>query len=360
MLESKGKISVRQLMIIFIIAVYTPSARYLPTYVVGEAKQAAWLSPIITFIIFITLIYVSSKLFNKCKLKSYPEILNYMTSKFIGKVIVVFYILWVSYLLIWYVRYFGETLVSLVYPNINVNVFYLIMLYLVSMTVRSGIVVIARMSEVFFFIVTIATVAILALLIPNVQIDNITPISSMDIIPVFKGSLAATSLISITCFFFFSHEWSKKNEFLKQGIKAGIYILILETLIILASIGNLGHALISISAMSFWITVQHIELLGFLTGFESMLLSAWLLTDFIIITISVYSALNMFKSIFNLSHYKPFINIYLVIIYLFSWLIAKNIWELGELSTVITIYIAIVGGTLPIFIFLIGKIRGKV
>ncbi|XMB87119.1 GerAB/ArcD/ProY family transporter [Mycoplasmatota bacterium WC44] len=101
---NKGKISVRQLMIIIIIDVYTPTARFLPAYVVDEAKQAAWLSPVITFIIFLTIIYASGKLFNKYEVKSYTEILNIITSKFIGKMIIVLYILWITYLLVWNVR----------------------------------------------------------------------------------------------------------------------------------------------------------------------------------------------------------------------------------------------------------------
>ncbi|XMB87118.1 GerAB/ArcD/ProY family transporter [Mycoplasmatota bacterium WC44] len=247
----------------------------------------------------------------------------------------------------------------MVYQNVNINIFLIIILFLAGMTIRSGIVVIARMSEVIFLIITITTAAILALLIPNVQLDSITPISSLDILPIFKGSLGSTSLICLPYFFFFSHEWSKKNEFLKQGLKAGIYVLVLETLIILSSIGNMGSELISRSPLSFWITVKHIDLLGFETGFESLLLMTWLFTDFIIITILVYSAMNMFKSLFNLKDYRPFINIHLVIIYLLSWLAAKTVWELGELGSVIGDYMDFLLATLPIIIFLIGKVRRK-
>ncbi|XMB85933.1 hypothetical protein RJG79_11095 [Mycoplasmatota bacterium WC44] len=67
MLEKKGKISVRQLMIIFILTIYAPSARYLPTQVASDAKQAGWLSPLIAFLIYMTMLYASSRLFNKYK-----------------------------------------------------------------------------------------------------------------------------------------------------------------------------------------------------------------------------------------------------------------------------------------------------
>ncbi|QVK19954.1 GerAB/ArcD/ProY family transporter [Mycoplasmatota bacterium] len=360
MLKSEGKISVKQLMIIFIIAVYTPSARFLPTYVAGEAKQAAWLSPVITLIIFLAIVYASSKLFKKYNTQSYAEILNDITSRFIGKVIVLLYIIWVTYLLVWYVRFYGETLVTLVYPNVDINIFLIVILYLVSITIKSGVVIIARMSETIFLIVTISITVIIALMIPDIKIGNITPISTLDVVPIFKGSIGSTSLICLPCLFFFSHEWTKKNEFLIQGFKAGFYIFVLETLIILACIGKLGHTIISNSSLSFWISVKNVELLGFLSGMESLLLSAWLLTDFVIITILTYSALNMFKSLFNLKDYKPFINIHLVIIYLISWIVAKNIWELGELGSAIGVYMDFFLATLPIFIFLVGRIRKKI
>ncbi|QVK20118.1 GerAB/ArcD/ProY family transporter [Mycoplasmatota bacterium] len=360
MLEKKRKISVRQLMIISILTIYAPSARYLPTQVAGDAKQAGWLSPLIAFLIYMIVLYASSRLFNKCKHKSYAEILNIITSKYIGKLLLGFYIVWVTYYIIWYVRFYGETLVTMVYANVNINIFIIIILILVSIIIKSGIVVIGRMSEVIFLIVTLATACILSLLIPNIKIDSLTPISTLDTLPILKGSLRTIINITLPFLYFFNQDWSRTNDFLKEGFKAGVYILILQTLIVIASIGNLGHVLTARSSLSFWITVKQIDLLGFMSGFESLLLSVWLLADFILIAILIYSALNMFKSFFNLKDFEPFVNIYLVIIYLLSLIIVKSIWELSELSDAITLYISFFYATSPVLIFVVGKIRKKV
>ncbi|XMB85935.1 GerAB/ArcD/ProY family transporter [Mycoplasmatota bacterium WC44] len=290
----------------------------------------------------------------------YAEILNIITSKYIGKLLLVFYIVWVTYYITWYVRFFGETLVTLVYSNVNMNIFIIVILTLVSIIIRSGIVVIGRMSEVIFLIVTLATACILSLLIPNIKIDSLTPISTLDTLPVLKGSLRATVNIALPFLYFFNQDWSRTNEFLKQGFKAGVYILILETLVIIASIGNLGHVLTTSSSLSFWITVKQIEVLGVLRGFESLLLTVWLLADFILIAILIYSAMNMFKLFFSLKDHEPLINIYLVIVYLLSLLIVNGIWELGELSDAIALYISFFFSTSPILIFVVGKIRKKV
>lgn len=360
MKKNKGKISVKQLMIIFILTVYSPFARYLATTAAGEAKQAGWLTPLGTLFIFLLLLYCSGKLIKKYNGKSFSEILYDVTSKFYGKIIIIIYIVWTTYLLIWYVRYFSETMVSLVYPNIKVNIFTIVLLSLIAIIIRSGIVVIARMSEVIFLVVTILGLSLIILMIPNIEIKNITPISYLDIVPILKGSFRLISLISLPFLYFFSHEWSKSNKFFKEGFRAGLYLFGLSTLIILVSIGTVGHTLISRSSFSFWVAVKQINILRVLSGFESILISTWILTDFIIIIVFIYSAMNMFKSLFNLKDYKQFINIYIFIVYLLTWLIAESIWELDAFSEELGVYITNSLVIFPIFIFLIAKIRKKI
>ncbi|QVK19945.1 GerAB/ArcD/ProY family transporter [Mycoplasmatota bacterium] len=358
MFRNKGKISVRQVMIILIITVYTPSIRFIARATSYSAKQASWLSPIIAFGVYVIMLFILNRFYKKYKNKNFSEVILDNTPKLIGKTIIVIYIISITLLLVLYIRYFGERFVTALYPNVDINIFIISILLIVAFMIRSGIVVIARMSELMFIIMTIIFVSLMFIMVPNVQLENVTPISTLDIIPVFKGSIVTIALSYLPFYFFFSHEWSQNDKFLKHGIMAGLYILIIEVLIIFVSVGLMGSTVISRSPLSFFIAVKNINLLGEISGFESILVSTWILTDFVILIVYTYSALNMIKSLFNLGDFKPFINIYIFITYLLTWIIAKNVFELQDWGAQFAVYMNInVLIVIPVIIFMIGKVR---
>ncbi len=61
------KISIRQASFIFLIIVFSPAVRFVPTYSVDKAEQAAWLSPIPAIIVFILLVLVWNSICKKFK-----------------------------------------------------------------------------------------------------------------------------------------------------------------------------------------------------------------------------------------------------------------------------------------------------
>lgn len=56
--RDKGKISISQAMMLYLSMTYSPTMRVLASVVIKEAKQAAWLVPIIAFIINFVLLYI--------------------------------------------------------------------------------------------------------------------------------------------------------------------------------------------------------------------------------------------------------------------------------------------------------------
>lgn len=361
MLKDKGKVSVRQVMIMFILTVYTPAVRIIAVFASKEAKQAGWLIGIVILIVYLIVLYTSNKLFQKYKGIPFSEIINDITSKFIGKFILAIYAIWITVMLALYVRYYAERLVSSIYTNVEINVFIIVMLVLVSFILRSGIVVIARMSEIILIIITITIVILMAVMIPTIRIENLTPLTHLDIIPIFKGSIGTLGILYLPFLFFFNNEWSKPEEFLKEGIKAGLYIFVLTTLVILVTIGNMGYDFVSRVPLTLLVAVKRIILLDVISGLEALLVASWILTDFIIIIVFIHSAMSMFKSLFGLKDCKPLINIYLVITYLVTWILAYNVFELSSFSGDFAIYINIVLLIIiPILLFLLGKIRKKI
>ncbi|XMB85755.1 GerAB/ArcD/ProY family transporter [Mycoplasmatota bacterium WC44] len=359
--KSKGKISVRQALILFIVLTYSPSVRFAANSTSRIAKQAAWLVPTVTSLILFIMIYLLNKLLKGYKDKSFSEMIYDITSKFWGKVIVSLYFCWISIVIALYIRYNSERLVSSLYPNVNMNVFTLSLLILIGFIIRNGIVVIARMGELFLIIILLITIILFTLMLPTVDINNLVPISYLDVLPILKSSMSGAALFYLVYLLFFTHKVSRQQEFLKYGNLTVMFIWFLNTTLIIASVGNLGHEIVSRSPLYFFLASKHITLLGTVSGFESILVITWILSDFIMIIVLIFACLNIAKSLFNLSSYNSFVNIYLVTLYLFSLILAANLFELQEFSKEIVVYINVLMQIIvPVIIVLIAKTRKKI
>ena len=128
MKTGKDKISVKQLFFVFTIMVSSPATRLLPKYAAAKAEQAGWVSPIISTVPFILLILAIDSLLKKHKGQSMADIITGILGRFIGKLVLVIYLMWALWLAAMYTRYYTERLTSSIYPNISIGVFVILSL----------------------------------------------------------------------------------------------------------------------------------------------------------------------------------------------------------------------------------------
>lgn len=154
MIYGKEKISLRQAFLLNLVAVSSASLRVIPSYSIQFAKQAAWLTPLISFGIFLGYYFVLNSLFKKNKEKSFIEILQNVIGKPLGKSVSILYFIWLTLYLAYFIRVLGEKMV-VTFPQIHILIVILPTLLIISYVLRSDIVVLARMGEIFFIILLI-------------------------------------------------------------------------------------------------------------------------------------------------------------------------------------------------------------
>ncbi len=144
-----------------------------------------------------------------------------------------------------YVRYFGERLVTSIYPSTNINTFTIIILFLVWFILQKEIVVLARMNKIILVLVAIQFYLILLLLLSKVNLQFITPISTLDIVPAFKGCIG---YVGIGVYLFYFSMISDKviiekdfKDFKRNMISSSIFSFLSITLLIVALLGTFGH-----------------------------------------------------------------------------------------------------------------------
>ncbi len=117
---------------------FTPALRIIPSTTAAIAKQAAWVSPALSFVLLIPVIFALKSVFMKYQDKSFTEILEIIFGRFIGKMAGIGYILFILALTAINARSTSEQLVLSVYPQVKPDYFILAMLILIAFSVYKG------------------------------------------------------------------------------------------------------------------------------------------------------------------------------------------------------------------------------
>lgn len=362
MVKINGKISIRQASIIMILSITSPIIRILASYADEEAKQASWLSPIATIIPFIALIFIINGLFKKNKDKSLGDIFCLVLGNTFGKILIAIYGIWLFILLAIDGRRLGERFVSTIYIYSPVEIFVAILLMIAFIVTRKKIEYFARAIEVMFLILMGSFLLSFVLLLPEVELNNLYPVTTNDIIPVLKSTLPILSTWSNFIFvFFLGDKISDKKHIKKYGIQTGITLAIINTGLSLMTLGIFGHNVNKLFSVPYFIALKEIDVLNKIYGLESIFLSLLMITDFAAVCVSIYIIYEMIKKIFNLKNVKQYITPLVFGAYIFALYIANSRFEMETFNKVIGMKLNLVFGMLiPVIILIIGKIRKKV
>lgn len=356
-----NKISLRQALLLYLNILFSSSIRFIPSITSEKANQAAWLTPLPSFIILILFIFILNNIYKKSS-ASFIDIMYSITGKTIGRVILTFYIIWFQIPIALFLRYYVERILTSIFPNVSTGLFLILLILLVVYVLPSGIVVIARMNELIFVIILVSFLFVVCLALPIIEPSNLLPISYMDIVPILKGSIPITSIwCYLTYIFFIGDEVKDKNKIKKLGFETAISLAIFTIILIATCIGALGYSVVERAPLPFLSVTKLITIFESLGRVHSIIVVLWVTSDFILISTLMYISLNMCKSLFNLTSIKPFINMYGIFICFFTLLICNSKFELEALSSKIVspgnILFALV---IPVLIFIIGKLRRKI
>lgn len=359
MIAGRDKISAYQLMLLFIMCTFSPAIRLFPSVAARTAKQAAWLSPIVSAVALLVVVFIVQSFFKKNNNLNLTDVYLKTLGKLPGYLVIVLYLFSILILLAMYTRYYAERIVSSIMPSTSIRFFIIVMLVFVFYIVRGGLVALARFNEM----VSIVFIALLGLSIFmalfNVQITNLLPISTLDIMPVFRTT---PTILAIWCYFlfmfFFADRVNDKEHIKRLGIKTTVFVTISSVMIIIITVGTLGSSLAERVMLPYFLSIKEISILNTLERLESITLSLWVAADCIIISVFTYVVLSILKTLFRLTATKELTGPVILITYVLSLALARNRFELENFSEKVMVFINVVlGFVIPVIVFVAGKIR---
>lgn len=362
MLQGKNQITIRQTIILFFISIFSPAIRILPNIGSRLGREAVWVGPIISSLALYMIFTVLGQFFKNNKIGNIGDIFDHSMGKFFGVVTRFIYLFWIFILFLLYVRYYAERLVSSIFKNTDIQFFILVMMIVVFIAIRGRLEVFTRFGEISFFIFTAITIMFLLFLLPTVKIENIYPLTDRHIVPAIKSAYPVLGLWGYITFFMFLGDHIKdKNLITNYRRKYTIFLTFMTVLLLVILVGSLGYRIAIRMSLPFFGANKMISFAESFDRFESVLLSAWVITDFVIISSFAIIIMHTIKGIFKLTCVKHLSFPIALAGYYGSLKLAGSRFEIEVFSRDIALMINIIlGFVVPVIVFGIGKLRKKI
>lgn len=362
MLKCNGKITVRQVYILFVLTTLSPAIRIFPTICARLAKTASWLAPIISAVGLIILYLVINEFFKKKNINNLSDVFHAVLGNVAGKIMLTIYLLWCIVLYWLYIRYYAGRLMSSIYPDANVKFFIIVMLVIAFMATRGKIETFMRFSEFSFLLFVLFLIILFIILLPEVKLGNVYPVTFKD-----TGNAAAASIDVLGVWsylllpFFFGDSIIDKNNIKKYGIQATVIITVFTVVMLITVVGTLGPSVASRMSLPFFNSVKLITFIETFDRFESIVLAIWVAADFILISFFAIVIINIIKNLFSITETKYLATPVALLGYVGSMYISANRFEREIFSIKVAVNVNVVlFVAVPIIILLIGKLRKKI
>ena len=357
--QRNNKITFFQGLLIFIVVIYPISIRYIISNVTEAARQAGWLSCICSLILFVPFLYALYTVARKFEGQSLHDILCRVFGKPIGVFVSFLYLFWIIMLLGYLIKFSGEKIVTSAFVGSDINLMMFLLVATVAIMLKWGITVIARMNKLIYVLIMVQFLLVLLFVSMNFKMRYVTPVSTLDIVPILNGAIYPLSVFAyITPLFIFNDKiiYAKRNVG-KLAFTAG-FISLTNALALFVIVGTYSHYVVAKQKFPFLSAVENISVFNSSAGLDSLFASIWILSEFVVIAYFSYCTVRLIKNIFNLKNDIPALTAVLGFSFFFAVYYCKDVFELIELSkNIMSIVDIIMGIGIPVVLFVTAKIR---
>jgi len=290
--------NLKQLLPLATVFFLSPALRLVPSGTAELAGRAAWVSVAVALPMLILYMYFISR-FLKRRLPG--EGLAELTLRALGKVagrIVL------GGLGLWFLIYGGFMLrsgavriITTIYPNSSAALFIVSMGLLGLFAALGAERSLVRSAKIMKPVVLGVLILVLSFALVTVKKDNLLPLTVFDVEGCLKGSLASLGVACISiymCFFLNGLELGDEKLFGRLSLWA-VAILALLFWLNADIIGAFGHELSTRLSQPFFALVRNLVFFRSLERVEAFVVSLWIFSDFILISLCLHAAQHAFR-----------------------------------------------------------------
>ncbi|CAH1209028.1 Spore germination protein YndE [Paenibacillus plantiphilus] len=354
----KGKVGAVQLCMIMYPTIIATAILSLPAMAAEKAGRDMWLTPVWAMLAGAAGLLIAiqlNKMYPKETIIEYCDrILGRVFGKLVGFLYLFFYIHISSIIL----KEYGNFIIGNFYFKTPMLVIVSSFALLCIFTARGGVEVVARTASLVTPIAFIVLVAVLVLIIPDLQPTNMLPIFEHGILPSMKGSFTVQAWYSEFFILSFLLPYMHKRE---EGMKAGAFTLV-AVMLTLVFVNLVSLMLMGVDTKYYNYPLigvaRTISVAGFFQHLESLIMVLWVAGTFVKLSMFLYACTIGTSQWIGLSQYRIMaLPVGFLVVLLSVWG-QPRLQELDHLfETVIPYYLLMMQIAVPLLLLLIGLMR---
>ena len=355
-------ISIRQIFLLFVAASFSLAVRVTPELNAAIAGQAGWVSVILSCLIYTVMIIFLARLFKNQNNLDLYGLFNKVLGRFLCNALTTVYALWIFILLSMHLRSAAERYMTAFFPAAPLSFFVISLLAICFIILQGKFACFVKMGEIAFYLILAALFIVFTVAVHQIKFENFLPVTTMDAMPVVKGIYTLLGVLSIFTFVLFAgDEFADKDKFKRYGLQSGAVLTVINIAIFLLTVGIFGSNLTQRFTLPFLMAEKSIKFFGSIERMESLDMLAWLISDVLVIGLLAYILISIISKMTGIKNKTALKSPILLGAYIFSLFIVKNIFEIKLFAQYIELYMNIVFGlAIPVAVFMIGKMRGRV
>ncbi|MDD3174514.1 MAG: GerAB/ArcD/ProY family transporter [Herbinix sp.] len=328
------EVTLRQITFMYLFISLSTVLRQIPETLAEEAGRSGYLSPIWSVIATVPLTAIIILL-----IKSYPglniyEIMVHSLGKFLSKIIILLYMLWIFLCIIAKVTIYSLTLQFTLMPKTRSDFFMVILAILVFYALIRGVKTIFRFSELTLGTILILFAIMFICAIGRIRSDYLLPVSTINLkntVMASKQVIVVGGNIIIALFFADKFGISVTKEQIRKLWFGIITFTVLAFIITLFTFGISGTSLTKNLPFPFYITVKSISFFNIFERFEVLVTLICVLSDFIAICIFAILLIRCFEWLFNIQECNILFVPLTVIVFYMTYYVSSTQFEFNFL-----------------------------
>lgn len=271
-----------------------------------EAKKDLWLAFILGIIMVIPMLLIYARIHYIFPGKDLFDIFEICLGKFLGKIIIIFYV-WFLYFFAGdiFVNY-GQFIRSVSFDETPQIILIIFLGILCVGGIKEGVESIGRFSEMFIHIVVLTLLVAMLLLIPDMNINNLLPAFNEGVKPVLEGAFSVFTfpLVQVVVFTIIFSSFKRKKSSYKVYITGvligGAYLALLSITNILV----LGVNAATTTIYPSHATISKIDVADTIQRIEVIVTTIFILGGFVKISLLLLCTCKGISKIFGFKDYR--------------------------------------------------------
>lgn len=302
-MKSDYRFDLRQLLALCTMMLLAPLLRLVPSGAAGVAGRGAWLTalaaaPLVLAYVFFICRFMKERNENEGLGELCLRCLGGKAGKAVLLVSASWFVLYAGFIL----RSGADRLITTIYPYSEPHIFIIVMGLLGLFAAMGSSRSIVRTAMLVQPVVLGVLLFILIFSLANLQKENLLPISGAYFLPIMKGSLTVTDILSVVLYlacFLLGFVRKDSDGFKSLSIWTGLMLLIV-TAVSTAVVGNFGAELTARLTRPFFSLVRNLVFFGSLERIEALVVTLWVFPDFLLVSALLYVAQHILRLCFDL------------------------------------------------------------